>query len=340
MTQPAVSIILPTYNRARFLPQAIESIRAQQFFDWELIIVDDGSTDETPELIQRLTADIGQPVRYLRQENQGAYAARNTGLDHSRGKYIAFFDSDDIWLPHHLKDCAEALDANPNLDWVYGACEIVDFATGKVRTPSTFYVGNRPRPFLRLTTRQVHSLRILTDPRTFECVAQHGLYCGLQNSLIRRTVFDAFRFEVRDCHEGEDRIAVLRALANGRHFGFFDRVHVTYHVHERNSSTPSAGHDCRQRKLILDEVVRSRVQLLRELSLSRSERRALRKRIGTDLFWLIGYSICWKHGQAKAALHYYRRGMSYWPWSPACWKSYVVAKLYSVLRDHDVRRAE
>src|SRR5262245_20654457 len=104
--QPArVSIILPTYNRAPFLPQALASIRSQQYTDWELIVVDDGSRDDTPLVVARLFADTPQPTRYVRQENQGAYAARNTGLGVAQGEYVAFFDSDDLWLPHHLRNC-------------------------------------------------------------------------------------------------------------------------------------------------------------------------------------------------------------------------------------------
>src|SRR5262245_12220586 len=97
---PAVTSILPTYNRARFLPQAFASIRSQTFTDWELIVVDDGSTDNTRELVEELTRGWPQPVRYHRQDNQGAYGARNTGLDLSIGECVAFFDSDDVWLPY------------------------------------------------------------------------------------------------------------------------------------------------------------------------------------------------------------------------------------------------
>src|SRR5688572_19425954 len=97
---PTVSILLPTYNRAAFLPQALEAIGAQAFTDWELIVVDDGSTDDTPAVLERLVAGLGRPVHLIRQENQGAYGARNTGLDAARGKYVAFYDSDDTWLPH------------------------------------------------------------------------------------------------------------------------------------------------------------------------------------------------------------------------------------------------
>src|SRR5947207_12487932 len=90
---PTVSIVLPTYNRAPFLPQAFAAIQGQQWTDWELIVVDDGSTDNTPLIIADLSAELRQQVLYIYQENQGAYGARNIGLDHARSKYIAFYDS-------------------------------------------------------------------------------------------------------------------------------------------------------------------------------------------------------------------------------------------------------
>jgi hypothetical protein len=137
---------------------------------------------------------------------------------------------------------------------------------------------------------------------------------------------------VRPGHEGEDRIVVLRALAAGYKFGYFDKLHVSYRVHASNSSTPSDLHDLQRRKVILDEIVRSRIKLLNELPLTAPERRALRQRISTDLFWLLGYCICWQHGQVDAALDYYRQAMSYWPWSAACWKSYAIARLSQLLK--------
>lgn len=97
---PTVSIILPTYNRAHLLPRAILSILHQTYPNFELIIVDDASTDETPRVVK----GFDDPrIRYIRHKhNQGAAAARNTGIKASRGTYIAFQDSDDEWLPHKL----------------------------------------------------------------------------------------------------------------------------------------------------------------------------------------------------------------------------------------------
>src|SRR5215510_9484689 len=96
-----VSIILPTFNRAQFLREAFASIGAQSFRNWELIVVDDGSTDDTKDVVEEWKQGVTQAVTYVKQANKGAYGARNTGLDHASGEYVAFFDSDDLWLPHH-----------------------------------------------------------------------------------------------------------------------------------------------------------------------------------------------------------------------------------------------
>ncbi|MFW5852023.1 MAG: glycosyltransferase family 2 protein [Bacteroidota bacterium] len=94
------SIIIPTYNRAHILPRTIASVLAQTYADWECIIVDDGSTDETKNLID-LYAD--SRIRYVYQENAERSAARNNGIRHAQGEYICFLDSDDEYLPEHLE---------------------------------------------------------------------------------------------------------------------------------------------------------------------------------------------------------------------------------------------
>ncbi len=95
---PLVSVIIPTYNRAAVLKRAIRSVLDQTFRDFELIVVDDGSTDSTPELLARFDGKL----RPIFQENRGAAAARNTGIRHSTGELVAFLDSDDEWLPDKL----------------------------------------------------------------------------------------------------------------------------------------------------------------------------------------------------------------------------------------------
>ena len=111
MGQAAVSVILPTYNRRELLPRALASVLGQTRPPDEVMVVDDGSTDETERLVRR---DFSE-VRYLRQENRGVAAARNHGIQEARGEWLAFLDSDDEWLPGKLEKQMNALAESTDL---------------------------------------------------------------------------------------------------------------------------------------------------------------------------------------------------------------------------------
>jgi hypothetical protein len=124
---PKVSIILPTFNRADTIMRAIRSVQAQSFQDWELIVVDDGSTDNTMAAL----AGIDARITLIRQENQGFTEARNTGIRAGRGDYFAFIDSDDEFTPHHLELCVAFLETFKEEQFV--STEILeDFGHGRV----------------------------------------------------------------------------------------------------------------------------------------------------------------------------------------------------------------
>ena len=106
---PTVSVIIPTFNRWPWVGEAIESVLAQSFADFELIVVDDGSTDDTA----RELAKFGSRLRLLRQPNRGVSAARNLAVRHGRGSYLAFLDSDDLWLPEKLAVQTSFMEQNP-----------------------------------------------------------------------------------------------------------------------------------------------------------------------------------------------------------------------------------
>lgn len=116
---PVISIVLPTYNRAYILGKAIESVLAQTYADWELIIVDDGSVDNTEAVVQSYK---DWRIRYVKHErNKGLAASRNTGIRESHGTYIANLDSDDVWLPTKLEK--EMQKFQPGIDVVYSMYE-------------------------------------------------------------------------------------------------------------------------------------------------------------------------------------------------------------------------
>ena len=121
-----ISVIIPAWNRAREVCRAIDSALAQTRPPLEVIVVDDGSTDETPEVLAR----YGDRIRALRQENQGVAAARNAGIAAARGDLLAFLDSNDAWLPRKLELQAARIDADPELGLVHCG---VDFEGSGIR---------------------------------------------------------------------------------------------------------------------------------------------------------------------------------------------------------------
>jgi glycosyltransferase involved in cell wall biosynthesis len=112
-----VSVIIPAYNTAKYIRETLDSVFAQTFRNFEAIVINDGSPD-TDELEQAL-APIRERVVYLKQENQGPSAARNTGIRQARGEYLALLDSDDCWLPEFLASQLKMFDETPSLDVVY-----------------------------------------------------------------------------------------------------------------------------------------------------------------------------------------------------------------------------
>ena len=106
---PSVSVIIPTYNRGWILREAIDSVLAQDYSDFELIVVDDGSTDNTRDILDA----YGRKIIVLHQPNRGVSAARNRGIAASRAQLVAFLDSDDLWLPQKLTRQAEFFQSNP-----------------------------------------------------------------------------------------------------------------------------------------------------------------------------------------------------------------------------------
>ncbi|HYH81441.1 MAG TPA: glycosyltransferase [Longimicrobium sp.] len=137
MADPLVSIILPTYNRLPLLKETVASIRAQTFGDWELLVVDDGSTDGTAEYLDALAREDPR-VRHLPMPHAANVGLlRNAAQARARGRWVAFQDSDDTWRPCKLQRHLDAHAAEPVARWSYGRCELVD-AAGNPLPPERF----------------------------------------------------------------------------------------------------------------------------------------------------------------------------------------------------------
>jgi len=156
--RPSVSIVMPCYNEAGRLRQAIESVADQSFNDYELIVVDDGSTDDSPRLLEALAKQFSF-LHVVSQTNQGQAAARNHGLQAAKGRYIAFLDADDEWHPDFLRLMVEALEQTPDAALAYCGWQNVGLPgpRGEPFVPPDYENAQKLETFLRSCRWPIHA---------------------------------------------------------------------------------------------------------------------------------------------------------------------------------------
>jgi GT2 family glycosyltransferase len=175
---PLVSVIVPAYRAAETISATLDSVLAQSFTDYEIIVVNDGSPDSA-ELEKALEPYLGRIV-YLRQENQGPGGARNTGILAARGVYAGLLDADDMWAPEHLAAQVAVLEADPSIDVVYADARIVGDVPEAGRTVMEFCPSAGEVTFERLVARQ--------------CAVNICVSLCRRDTLVRTGLFDpAFR---------------------------------------------------------------------------------------------------------------------------------------------------
>ncbi len=123
---PSVSVIVPAYNCSQYLQKTIESILTQTFQNFEILIIDDGSTDNTREIISSIARRNPERIKTFYQENKGVSSARNTGIKEAKGEYIAFLDADDLWIPEKLEKQLFLFKKNQEADFIYTDCYFTD----------------------------------------------------------------------------------------------------------------------------------------------------------------------------------------------------------------------
>ncbi|XCN74214.1 MAG: glycosyltransferase family A protein [Candidatus Electrothrix aestuarii] len=174
-----VTVVVPVFNRSKLILSSLESVRHQLFRPLEIIVVDDGSTDDTVKVVQKWIEQFNIPGRFstkciTQKKNQGANAARNRGIEEATGEFVAFLDSDDLWMPQKLKKQIPALKLNPSIGGIY--CGLRHF---DINTQKRAEVGpkNYPEGYL---LRQL-LIQDITEPTSCwvvrkECFKKTGLF--------------------------------------------------------------------------------------------------------------------------------------------------------------------
>jgi glycosyltransferase involved in cell wall biosynthesis len=227
--RPAVSVVIPTYNRAAWLSRAIESVITQTVSDWEIILVDDGSTDQTAEVAGAFRRRLGGALTCIHQPNRGCCSARNQGIAASRGAFIAFLDSDDEFLPRKLERQLTLFEKRPELGLVYSDYSYIDL-DGNLHV-STF---DTKAPLAREAPCEeiARGLRVCTGS-LFDTLLR-GYFVATIVGLVRREALETIRFADGQRYSAEWLFYLQ--LARNWPAGFVDEP-LSLHHHLRGSVT-------------------------------------------------------------------------------------------------------
>ncbi|APD86967.1 hypothetical protein BM527_13215 [Alteromonas sp. Mex14] len=326
-----VSIVMPVFNREKFLELAIESIKQQTFTNWELIIVDDGSSDDSFNTAKSLLLDVNQNSKVIKQTNSGPGAARQAGVDLAAGQFIAFYDSDDEWLPEHLSTLINYLKTYPQVDWVYSALTRIDYETREIIAENSFFENQQPKPFLSLNTRKHNILHIFDDDSTARFSIQFGIEACFQCSIIKKDVFNLLK--ISSHRIGEDRMFITAAIKKGFKLAYVNEVTVRYYIHDSNISDTHPTADVEKRVSKNLQLVASYIDTAKTITnLTREERLILNKKIADELFWGIGYSIYWNNSFRTEAFNYFFKALGYYKNDPTYYKTLFVCSIKWLLR--------
>lgn len=228
---PLVSIILPTYNRARYLPESIGSVLSQTYPHWELIIWDDGSTDNTAEIVRSYTDDR---IRYFYMSNHGVAYSRNQAIRCSVGVYIAFLDSDDTWLPEKLEVQVGILEKFPKIDGLFG-----DFLNTNLVTRQEGLGFQQNAASMKLFHRKMLDDQVsLIEANFLESILQSN-FIATDSMMLRRSILPAdgvFNSGLRNC---EDFELWLRLGLYGAQFAFIGQALLRRVKPAESLSSPS-----------------------------------------------------------------------------------------------------
>lgn len=212
MKSKLVSVIMPAYNGEMYIRQAIESVMSQVYSNWELIIVDDGSTDNTAQIISSIN---DQRIVYVFQENRGQAAALNHGLDISSGEYITTLDVDDWLTKESLGNRAAFLGAHPQYDAVYGDGIFCDRD------------GNELKRFSELRTSDVYG-------DVFDVMLSNAFFGTGANVMIRKYALQKYKLRYDESIVWCQDFDLYLRLAEKCQFGYIDSITVWYRIHQDN----------------------------------------------------------------------------------------------------------
>lgn len=244
---PKVSIVIPVYNGEKYIKKTLSSVFNQSFKDFEVITIDDGSQDKTKKILKT----YGKKIRYIYQENKGTAAARNTGIKAAKGKYIAFLDQDDLWLPQKLAEQVKILDKKPKVGLVFCG----SFLLNEGRLIGFFH--SRLGITIAISAKDI-----------FNQLVEENFIPTL-TVLLRKEAFDKLGLLKEDLVGTDDHEMWLRVAEYGYRFEAVRKNLAIYRIHPEAQS--------RKFKNMYQNTAKIYDQLLKRPDFSRAEKRKIRQ---------------------------------------------------------------
>lgn len=311
---PLVSVIMPAYNTARYIREAIDSVLDQDYPSKELIVIDDGSTDGTLEVLR----SYGDRITLIEQRNQGSAVARNAGLAAARGECIAFLDSDDIWLPGKLRLQVDHLRRHPDIGMVYS-----HWAVWKPGANGEFLP-----PGQALTTENEPDAVPGIVPDRSGWLYNRLLFSSLLHTITvmaRRELIDRVGHFDPELKRGQDYDYWLRASRQTQ-IHKLDRVLAMYRVHGEGCAKkwPNVNYE----KVVVQKALQR--WGLQGPDGTRTAFGAVRRRLGETCF-SFGHHHYWE-GSPRLAVRAFGEAIVYRPWHLNSWRYLLMSLVRSAMR--------
>ncbi|MEW6126824.1 MAG: glycosyltransferase [Acidobacteriota bacterium] len=290
---PLVSVVIPTYNSAAFLSEAITSVLNQTYRPVEIIVIDDGSTDNT----ETVAATFKEAIRYSKKANGGPSAARNVGIRHSSGEFIAFLDADDLWLPDKLELQIAHFNEHPEYGVVF---------TGSQRFNESGVLDSNIRAGRDIPTGMIFDKILL----------EH--FIAMPSVMVRRRCLDEVGLFDEGLIGNEDFNFYLR-LAKKYPFGFVNKILVHIRCHDKNLSDN------------LEQMCNDEIKNLEKIAALFPDEPIPKRRLAGNIYARFGryYFSQQRFAEARRC---FRQAFRHWPWQAGSLPFFLIAALPDRLR--------
>ncbi|RLG10818.1 hypothetical protein DRN73_06905 [Candidatus Pacearchaeota archaeon] len=234
MNNPKISVIIPAYNEEKYIEQAVNSVLSQSIKDFEIIIINDCSTDKTKEIIDNLSKKDSRVKPIHHKINKGRCGAVNTGIDNAKAEYISFLDADDFMIQNRLKQESEFLDNNPEIDMVYGDL-VVLYEDGNLARKTAIKFKKNPKEILIESSKR-DNIDSMTPAQLLDPDKSKPGFIPGGSVMLRKKVFEKVKLD-ENLKNSEDYDLWLQIIGAGFKLKKLDLDCFIYRLHGTNKSS-------------------------------------------------------------------------------------------------------